>query len=77
MIIHPATVHFAMVLPLVASVFGLAYLYTRTELMSKIAARTTLVAALAMIAVWYTGSQGMNSKSTKNSACILQLLWVL
>jgi len=57
MIIHPATVHFAMVLPLVASVFGLAYLYTRTELMSKIAARTTLVAALAMIAVWYTGSQ--------------------
>jgi len=57
MMIHPATVHFAMVLPLVASVFGLAYLYTRTELMSKIAARTTLVAALAMIAVWYTGSQ--------------------
>ena len=57
MIIHPATVHFAMVLPLVASFFGLAYLYTRTELMSKIAARTTLVAALAMIAVWYTGNQ--------------------
>ncbi|ADN10135.1 DUF2231 domain-containing protein [Sulfurimonas autotrophica] len=57
MMLHPATVHFAMVLPLVASVFGLAYLYSRTQIMSKISARATLVAALAMIAVWYTGSQ--------------------
>lgn len=57
MMLHPATVHFAMVLPLVASVFGLAYLYSRTEIMSKISARATLIAALAMIAVWYTGSQ--------------------
>lgn len=55
--LHPATVHFAMVLPVVASVFGLVYLYSRTEIMSKISARTTLVAALAMIGVWYTGSQ--------------------
>lgn len=57
MMLHPATVHFAMVLPVVASVFGLVYLYSRTEIMSKISARTTLVAALAMIGVWYTGSQ--------------------
>jgi len=57
MMIHPATAHFAMALPVVASVFGLAYLYTKTEIMSKISARTTLVAALAMIAAWYTGSQ--------------------
>lgn len=55
--LHPATVHFAMVLPVVASVFGLVYLYSRTEIMSKISAKTTLVAALAMIGVWYTGSQ--------------------
>lgn len=55
--LHPATVHFAIVLPLVASVFGLIYLYSRTETMSKIAARTTLIAALAMIGVWYTGNQ--------------------
>jgi uncharacterized membrane protein len=57
MMIHPATVHFAMVLPVVAAVFGVAYIISRNELMSKIAARTTLVAALAMIGVWYTGSQ--------------------
>ena len=55
--IHPATVHFAMVLPVVASAFGVAYLISRKEIMSKIAARTTLVAALAMIGVWYTGNQ--------------------
>ncbi len=57
MMLHPATVHFAMVLPVVASVFGLIYLVKRDELMSKISSRTTLVAALAMIGVWYTGDQ--------------------
>jgi len=57
MMLHPATVHFAIVLPLVASVFGVIYLFNRTEGMSKYAARTALVAALAMIGVWYTGNQ--------------------
>jgi len=57
MMIHPATAHFAMVLPVVASAFGIAYMISRTETMSKILARTTLVAALAMIAAWYTGNQ--------------------
>lgn len=55
--IHPATAHFAMVLPVVASAFGVAYMISKTETMSKILARTTLVAALAMIAAWYTGNQ--------------------
>ncbi len=57
MMLHPATAHFAMVLPVVATVFGLAYLVSKSETMSKISARTALVAALAMIGVWYTGSQ--------------------
>jgi len=57
MMIHPATAHFAMALPVVATVFGLAYLYLRTEIMAKISATTTFFAALAMIGVWYTGSQ--------------------
>ena len=56
MMLHPATVHFAMVLPLVASVFGVIYLFTRSEGMSKISSRTTLIAAIAMIGVWYTGN---------------------
>ena len=55
--LHPATVHFAIVLPIVASVFSLIYLMTRSEGMSKISTRTTVIAALAMIAVWYTGNQ--------------------
>ena len=57
MMLHPATVHFAMVLPVVASVFGLIYLFKRDESMSKISSRATLIAALAMIGVWYTGNQ--------------------
>jgi len=57
MMLHPATAHFAMVLPLVASVFGVIYLFTRTEGMSKISSRVTLIAALAMIGVWYTGNE--------------------
>ncbi len=57
MILHPATVHFAMILPLVASAFGIAYMINKTETMSKISARTALVAALAMIGVWYTGEK--------------------
>lgn len=57
MMIHPATAHFAMALPLVATVFGIAYLIAKTETMSKISARVTLFSALAMIGVWYTGSQ--------------------
>jgi len=57
MMLHPATAHFAMVLPVVASFFGVVYLITKSEGMSKISSRATLIAALAMIGVWYTGSQ--------------------
>ena len=57
MMLHPATAHFAMVLPVVATVFGLIYLFTRSEGMSKISSATTVFAALAMIGVWYTGNE--------------------
>jgi uncharacterized membrane protein len=53
--LHPATVHFAIVLPVIAAAFGIAYMISKKESLSKIAARTTLVAAIAMIVVWYTG----------------------
>jgi uncharacterized membrane protein len=55
--IHPATAHFAIVLPIVALVFGLIYMFTKTESMSKISSRALVFAALAMIGVWYTGSE--------------------
>jgi len=57
MMLHPATVHFAMVLPVVASVFGLIYLVNKKEVFSKISSATIFVSALAMIGVWYTGTQ--------------------
>ncbi|MCX6077575.1 MAG: hypothetical protein NTW78_11930 [Campylobacterales bacterium] len=57
MMLHPATVHFAMVLPIVASVFGFIYLFRKDEGMSKISSRATLFAALAMIGIWYTGNE--------------------
>lgn len=55
--LHPAAAHFAIALPVVASVFGLIYLFTRSEGMSKISTRTLVFAALGVIAAWYTGSQ--------------------
>jgi len=57
MMLHPATVHFAMVLPVVASVFGLIYLVSKNEIFGKITSGAIFFAALAMGAVWYTGSQ--------------------
>lgn len=57
MMLHPATVHFAMVLPVVASVVGLVYLINKSESMKKLSSITILVSAIAMVVAWYTGSQ--------------------
>ena len=57
MMLHPATLHFAMVLPLVALVFGLIYLMNRSEHASKVSTRLTVIAAIAMGVAWYTGNQ--------------------
>ena len=57
MMLHPATVHFAIVLPVIAAGVGIVYMITKKETLSKVSARMTLLAAIAMIAVWYTGNQ--------------------
>lgn len=57
MMIHPATAHFAMVLPVVASALGIAYLINRQEIFSKLSSISIFFSALAMGLVWYTGSQ--------------------
>lgn len=57
MMLHPVTVHFAMALPVVASLFGLIYLFSRSEGASKLSSWATFLAAIAMIFAWYTGSQ--------------------
>ena len=57
MLIHPPLAHFAIALPVVSAVFGLLYLATRKEGLSKITARLMVITALVMIAAWYTGSK--------------------
>lgn len=57
MMLHPASAHFAIVLPAVAAIFGLVYLYTRSEGMSKISSRLTVFAAIGMAIATYAGYQ--------------------
>ena len=54
-LLHPPLVHFAVVLPIVALAFQIAYMITKNEAHSVYAARILAVAAIMMIAVWYTG----------------------
>lgn len=53
--LHPATAHFAMVLPLIGLVLGLAYLIKPSELMSKISTRFFIFASIFMIITFFTG----------------------
>lgn len=57
MMLHPATVHFAMVLPVVASLFGVLYILTRNKGVSTLSLWATFLAAVAMGIAWYTGSE--------------------
>jgi len=57
MLLHPPVTHFAIVLPFVAAVFGIIYLFSRSEGMSKLSTRVFVVTAVAVIAAWYTGSK--------------------
>ncbi len=54
-LLHPPLVHFAVVLPIVALAFQIAYMITKNEAHSVYAARILAVAAILMVAVWYTG----------------------
>jgi uncharacterized membrane protein len=53
--LHPATAHFAVVLPIISLVLGMAYLIKPSELMSKISTRFMVFATLFMIASFFTG----------------------
>jgi len=54
-LLHPPLVHFAIVLPFIALVFQLAFSVTNTYAYSQWSARTLVIAALVMVAAWYTG----------------------
>nr|WP_321266505.1 DUF2231 domain-containing protein [uncultured Sulfurimonas sp.] len=53
--LHPAAAHFAVALPIISLVLGLAYLYKPSELMSKLSSRFMVFAAIFMIGAFFTG----------------------
>ncbi len=53
--LHPASAHFAVVLPIISLVIGLAYLIKPSELMSKISTRFMVFAAIFIIVAFFTG----------------------
>ena len=55
--LHPASTHFAIVLPVIASILGIIYLFVRTQTASKLYTRATIFATLTLFVAWYTGSQ--------------------
>lgn len=57
MMLHPATVHFAIALPLVASVLGAIYFAKRSDGMAKLSSFAIVVTAIAIGVAWYTGNQ--------------------
>jgi len=57
MMLHPATAHFAIALPLVASVVGAIYFVKRNDGMAKLSSFAIVVTAIAIGVAWYTGNQ--------------------
>ncbi len=53
--LHPAAAHFAVVLPIISLVIGLAYLVKPSELMSKISTRFMIFAAIFLVIAFFTG----------------------
>lgn len=53
--LHPAMAHFAVVLPIISLVLGMAYLIKPSELMSKISTRFMVFATIFMVAAFFTG----------------------
>ncbi|MEA1892562.1 MAG: DUF2231 domain-containing protein [Campylobacterota bacterium] len=53
--LHPASAHFAIVLPIISLIIGLAYLIKPSELMSRISTRFMLGAAIFLIIAFFTG----------------------
>ncbi|MDA3909006.1 MAG: DUF2231 domain-containing protein [Sulfurimonas sp.] len=55
--LHPAVAHFAVALPIISLVLGLAYLYKPSELMSKVSSRFMVFAAIFIIIAFFTGKE--------------------
>lgn len=57
MMLHPSSAHFAVVLPIIALVVGLLYLYKRDESLSKLSTGTIVFAAVFIVTAFFTGKE--------------------
>ena len=57
MMLHPATAHFAIALPLVAAVIGAIYMVKRDSTMAKLSSFAIVITAVAIGVAWYSGNQ--------------------
>lgn len=55
--LHPAAAHFAVVLPILAFILGLAYLIKPSDLMSKISTRFMVFATIFLVIAFFTGKE--------------------
>jgi uncharacterized membrane protein len=62
--LHPAIVHFAVVLPILTLVFEALFLYSKNETYSKVAFVLAIFSAIFVIAAWYSG--GILQQTSEN-----------
>ena len=55
--LHPAAAHFAVVLPILSLVLGIAYLIKPSDLMSKISTRFMVGATIFLVIAFFTGKE--------------------
>jgi len=55
--LHPAAAHFAVVLPLLSLVLGIAYLIKPSELISKISTRFMIFSTIFLVIAFFTGKE--------------------
>lgn len=55
--LHPAVAHFAVSLPIISLILGIAYLYKPSELMAKISTRFMVFAVIFIIVAFFTGKE--------------------
>ena len=55
--LHPAVAHFAISLPIISLVLGIAYLIKPSELMSKISTRFMVFATIFLVVAFFTGKE--------------------
>ncbi|NPA66054.1 MAG: hypothetical protein GXO11_04140 [Epsilonproteobacteria bacterium] len=57
MMLHPATAHFAIVLPMVASIIGMVYIIRKERFLAHFSTFAIVVTAIAIGVAWYSGNQ--------------------